>query len=120
MKILFLNDYNHTAHPAILAALYEISGNAYIGYGMDTLCETAKEDIKKYLDNEESEVHFLVGGTQTNLVMINAALKPWQSVLSADTGHINRHETGAIEHGGHKVETLPMKDGKITAAQGVE
>ena len=117
MKIPFLNDYNHTAHPAILDALAEIRDNAYIGYGLDTLCEEAKEDIKKYLDNEDSEVHFLVGGTQTNLVMINAALKPYQSVLSADTGHINRHETGAIEHGGHKVETLPMTDGKITAKQ---
>ncbi len=113
----FNNDYNHGAHPAILQALQETNDTAFGGYGMDEVCEAAKEAIQQYLQSPCSEIHFLVGGTQANYTVIASILRPYQSVLAAETGHIAVHETGAVEHTGHKVETLPQKDGKITAAQ---
>ena len=115
--IRFNNDYNHGAHPAILEALARVNEESYGGYGIDPWCEKAAEEIKKYLNCPQAAVHFLVGGTQTNYIGIAAILRPYQSVLSADSGHINVHETGAIENSGHKVQVLPAKEGKITAAQ---
>ena len=87
------------------------------GYGEDVYCEAAREAIRKVCDAPEADVHFLVGGTQANFTVISSALKPYQGVLCADTGHINVHETGAVEACGHKVLALPGKDGKITAEQ---
>lgn len=87
------------------------------GYGLDGHCERARALIRSACAAPEADVHFLVGGTQTNATVIAAALRPWQGVLSPDTGHINCHETGAIEAGGHKVLTLPHDNGKITAEQ---
>ena len=87
------------------------------GYGEDAYCEAAREAIRKVCDAPEADVHFLVGGTQANFTVISSALKPYQGVLCADTGHINVHETGAVEACGHKVLALPGKDGKITAEQ---
>ena len=116
----FNNDYNHGAHPAILEALAATNSEAYAGYGLDPWCEAAAAEIVKYLDESErsqANVHFLVGGTQANFTIISAALRPWQSVISADSGHIHVHETGAVEHIGHKIEALPAENGKITAAQ---
>lgn len=113
----FNNDYNHGAHPAILKALADTNDNAYGGYGLDEICEAAEAEIKKYLQNPTSKVHFLVGGTQTNYTVIASALRPWQSVISAESGHIAVHETGAVEHIGHKVETLPHTNGKLSAKQ---
>lgn len=115
--IRFNNDYNHGAHPAILQALSETNQMSYGGYGLDEWCEKGSEEIKKYLDCPEADIHYMVGGTQVNFTVITAALRPYQSVLCADTGHINVHETGAVEHTGHKVQALPSRDGKITAAQ---
>lgn len=115
--IRFNNDYNHSAHPAILEALAADSSNSYGGYGIDPWCEKATEEIKKYLDCPDAAVHYLIGGTQANFTMIAAALRPYQSVISADTGHIHVHETGAVENTGHKIQALPSIDGKITAAQ---
>ena len=115
--IRFNNDYNHGAHPDILAALSATNDESYGGYGLDTWCEKAALEIKKYLDCPKAAVHFLVGGTQANFTVIAAALRPFQSVICADTGHIHVHETGAVENTGHKILALPSKDGKITAQQ---
>ena len=115
--IRFNNDYNHGAHPLILKALEDTNQNSYGGYGMDEICAAAREEIKKYLDCPEAAVHFLVGGTQANFTVIAAALRPYQSVISADTGHINAHETGAVENTGHKIHPLKNTDGKISAEQ---
>ncbi len=115
--IRFNNDYNRGAHPAVLEALAQTNSESYGGYGIDPWCEKAAEEIRKYLDCPEAAVHFLVGGTQANFTVISAALRPYQSVISADTGHIHVHETGAVEHCGHKIHALPSRDGKITAAQ---
>ncbi len=113
----FNNDYCHGAHPAVLKALVETNDNAYCGYGLDEVCTAAKKEIAKYLGDVNADIHFLVGGTQTNYTVISAALRPYQGVVSADTGHIHVHETGAVEHVGHKILALPAIDGKITAEQ---
>ena len=115
--IHFESDYLEGCHPSILQRLQETNLEQTPGYGTDAHCERAREMIRIACDAPQAEVHFLVGGTQTNATVINALLKPWQGVICADTGHINVHETGAIEHGGHKVLPLPTQDGCITAAQ---
>lgn len=115
--IRFNNDYNRSAHPAVLEALMKSSGESYGGYGLDFWCEKAAEEIGKYIGTGEADIHFLVGGTQANFTVITAALRSYQSVISADTGHIQGHETGAVENTGHKIIALPSADGKITAAQ---
>ena len=115
--IRFNNDYNHGAHPAILEALAATNDTAFGGYGLDEMCQAAQAAIHKYLDCPNAAIHFLVGGTQTNFTVISAALRPYQSVISAGTGHIFAHETGAVEATGHKVEALLGRDGKLTAAE---
>lgn len=115
--IRFNNDYNHGAHPDILAALAATNEESYGGYGLDSWCEKAALEIKKYLDCPEAVIHFMIGGTQVNFTVIAAALRPYQSVICADTGHIHAHETGAVENTGHKIQVLPSRDGKITAEQ---
>ena len=104
-------------HPAILQKLVETNLEKTGGYGLDPYCDAAKEKIKAACGCPEGEVFFLVGGTQTNTTVIASILRPWQGVLSAVSGHINCHETGAIENSGHKVLTVPNTDGKIAAAQ---
>lgn len=115
--IRFQCDYAEGAHPSILKRLEETNFDQTAGYGNDPYCESAKEKIKKLCESPEAEVHFLVGGTQTNFTAISSILRPHQGVLAAQSGHINVHETGAIEATGHKVLTLPSGDGKITAEQ---
>lgn len=109
------NDYNQGAHPAILEALEKTGGQSYGGYGLDEWCRKASDVIRARLGRTDADVHFLVGGTQTNFTVIAAALRPYQSVISADTGHICQHETGAVEHTGHKVQAVPGRDGKLSA-----
>ena len=113
----FHNDYNEACHPAILKKLHENMGTQMGGYGEDTACLKAASMIRKACEDEQLAVHFLVGGTQANLTVIAAALRPHQAALGADTAHINVHETGAIEATGHKVIALPSDDGKIKAEQ---
>ena len=113
----FDNDYHCGAHPLILEALREHNDEGYDGYGLDLWCEKASEEIRKHLDLPSAAIHFVEGATQANFTVISSALRPWQSVLSPTTGHINAHETGAVEHTGHKIELLPTEDGKITASQ---
>lgn len=115
--IRFNNDYNHGAHPQILEALMQTNEESYGGYGIDPWCEKAAEEIKKYLDCPQAAIHFMVGGTQVNYVVIASALRPYQSVICAASGHIHVHETGAVENCGHKIQALSAKEGKITAAQ---
>lgn len=115
--IHFNNDYNRGAHPKVLEALEKYNGESYEGYSKDVWCEKAAKTIRTLIGQPDAAVHFLVGGTQTNFITISAMLRPYQSVISADSGHINQHETGAIEHSGHKIEALPAKNGKITAKQ---
>ena len=118
--IRFNNDYNRSAHPAVLRALADTAGDSFAGYGTDSWCERAAEAIRRHLDCPQAAVHFLVGGTQVNFTAIAAALRPYQSPVCAHTGHIHAHETGAVEHTGHKILTVPGRDGKLTAAQVAE
>lgn len=83
-----------------------------VGYGEDEICDLARAKIRKACGREDVDVHFLVGGTQTNATVIAAILRPHQGALSADTGHINVHETGAVEATGHKVLPLPSTPGR--------
>ncbi len=115
--IRFNNDYNRAAHPAVLQALAADAAGSYPGYGTDRWCEKAAAQIREHLDRPDAAIHFLVGGTQTNFTAIAAALRPYQSVICAESGHIHAHETGAVEHTGHKILTVPGQDGKLTAGQ---
>lgn len=111
--IYFNCDYTEGAHPRILEKLQETNFEQTIGYGMDEYCKHAAELIKTACNCDTADVHFLVGGTQTNVTVIDAALKAYQGVICASSGHINVHETGAVEACGHKCITIPSIDGKI-------
>ena len=115
--IRFNNDYNRGAHPRVIEALVATNAESHPGYGLDAWCERGAQAIRAQAEAPEAAVHFVVGGTQANFLVIASALRPYQSVISADTGHINEHETGAVEHVGHKIQALPGTDGKIAAAQ---
>jgi threonine aldolase len=115
MQYNFMNDYNECAHESILEAIVKANREQDLSYGMDATCERAKKRILDELGGAQSSVHFLVGGTQVNLTLIAAAIKPYQGVVAPDSGHINVHESGAIEATGHKVLTIPTDDGRITA-----
>jgi threonine aldolase len=114
---LFHNDYNQMCHPAILERMQDIAAKQMDGYSEDTCCQAAAEKIRGLCGREDIAVHFLVGGTQSNLIVIAASLRPHQAVIGANTAHINVHETGAIEATGHKVLSLDSKDGKIRPEQ---
>lgn len=111
--IYFNCDYTEGAHPRILQRMMDTNLEQTIGYGMDEHCKKAMQYIKETCKSADADVHFLVGGTQTNMTVIDAALKPYQGVICADSGHINVHETGAVEACGHKCITIPSNDGKI-------
>ena len=115
--IYFHNDYSEGCHEKVLAALTRTNLEQTPGYGEDHYCAEAADLIRKACNAPEMAVHFLVGGTQANLTVIDAALRPHQAAVSAELGHINSHETGAVEATGHKVMALPSTDGKITAEQ---
>ena len=116
-KLFFASDYMEGAHPAILRRLLETNLEHTAGYGLDPYSESAREKIRAACRAPEAEVFFLVGGTQTNATVIDALLRPWQGVVAAETGHVSTHEAGAIEFGGHKVLTLPQREGKLSAAE---
>lgn len=115
--IRFECDYLEGAHPRILQRMLETNMEQTPGYSEDAHCQRAKAYILALCKNDQAQVHFFVGGTQTNMTVIASLLRPHQGVVSADTGHVNVHETGAIESTGHKVLTLPSGDGKITGDQ---
>ncbi len=110
------NDYCHGAIPEILDTLQETNADAYAGYELDEWCERASMFIKEAAACPDAAVHYIVGGTQANVAFIAHALRPWESAVCAECGHINVHETGATEHIGHKCETVPARDGKLDAA----
>lgn len=115
--IRFNNDYNHGAFESVLKELAATNGTSYAGYGEDEWCAKAESVIKKLVSNKDALIKFVPGATQANLVVISAALSPVQSVIAADTGHINCHEAASIENTGHKILELPNTDGKIDARQ---
>lgn len=113
--ISFENDYIAGAHPMVLDKLAKTNLEALSGYGNDPYCESARQKIRAACSCPDADVFFLVGGTQTNSVVISSMLQEYEGVLSAQTGHINTHEAGAIEGTGHKVLALPQTDGKVHA-----
>ena len=115
-KYSFLDDYSEGCHPAILKALTETNLEQHTAYGEDKYSLEAKALIHKQLGNSESSIFFVAGGTLANLIMIAAALRPHEAVISAQTGHIVQRETGAIEATGHKIIAVPSIGGKLTPA----
>lgn len=115
--IRFYCDYAEGAHPAILEKLAQTNLEQTEGYGEDHFCQEARARIQTLCEEPQADVHFLVGGTQANLTVIAATLRPHEGVIATDTAHISSHETGSIEATGHKVLTVPNEDGKLTAAQ---
>ncbi len=115
--IRFECDYAEGALPEILEMLVQTNFDQTPGYSTDVYCDKARELIRRECDAPDADIHFLVGGTQTNKTVIQSILRAHQGALCAATGHINVHESGTIEAGGHKVLTLPSDDGKITAQQ---
>lgn len=116
MKISFKSDYSEGCHPKIIEALTQTNAEQQQGYGLDTYSESAKRLILEQLQSTSAKVYLVSGGTQANLTIIASILRPHESVVSADTGHIFANETGAIEATGHKINTIPSTDGKITPA----
>ncbi len=113
--LFFENDYGEGAHSAILKRLSETNFEKLSGYGSDTYTQSAKEKIRNACAAPDADVFFLMGGTQTNAIVISTLLKRYEGVVCAQTGHINSHEAGAIEYTGHKVLALPQHNGKIAA-----
>ncbi|MFQ3620456.1 MAG: aminotransferase class V-fold PLP-dependent enzyme [Spirochaetales bacterium] len=108
------NDYSETCHPRILEALASLGKTQYDGYSTDRICEQARQLIREGLQCPNASVFFVSGGTQANLVVIASLLKPFESVICAETGHIQVHEAGAIEATGHKVHNIPSLNGKVS------
>lgn len=117
MKYSFRNDYSEGAHPNILKALAESNLEQVDGYGEDVYCLHAVDKIRKELNSPDADVHFVSGGTQANMLCIGSFLRPYESVIAAQTAHIEVHEAGAIEFTGHKINTYPGENGKISPEQ---
>ena len=113
MKYSFKNDYSEGCHPNILEALVRTNLNQQNGYGYDDYSNEARELIRKKANIPEADIHFVSGGTQANLLIISSILRPHESVISAETGHIFTNETGAIEATGHKIHGVSTEDGKL-------
>ena len=113
MKHQFRNDYSSLAHPRILEALTRLGATQQTAYGLDEHSLHAEELIKQRFGCPDAAVHFLCGGTQANLVFLSYALKPYEAIIACSSGHINVHEAGAVEATGHKIFTVPGKDGKV-------
>lgn len=113
----FESDYIQGAHGKILERLIETNMESEPGYGNDRFCAQAKEKIREACGCPQADVFFLVGGTQTNLVMADALLRQHEGVVAAKTGHVSTHEAGAIERTGHKVLELPQRDGKLNPGE---
>ena len=114
--LYFWNDYQEGAHPEVLRRLIQTNFEPLPGYGEDRYSLSAAEKIKAACECPQAEVRFLAGGTQTNVIVIDSLLRNHEGVIAAETGHINVHEAGAVEASGHKVLSLPAKEGKLLAA----
>ena len=115
--IYFESDYTEGAHPKILERLNETNMIQASGYGHDEFCESAKNKIRKTINCPNAQIQFITGGTQTNQIVIDTMLKPFEGVVSAQTGHVNSHEAGTIEYTGHKVIPIPQHEGKIDGTE---
>ena len=113
----FDSDYVEGCHPSLLKRLVETNEEQHIGYGRDKYCRAAAEKIRNTLRRPDAHVHFLIGGTQTNTTLIAHCLRPWESPICCQSGHINAHETGAVESRGIKIYALPAHDGKLKAEE---
>jgi threonine aldolase len=116
-KHLFFDDYSEGAHPRILEAFTRTNRQQEPGYVMDSFALEATKLIGKRFGDPEADVHFVASGTHANLCALSSILKPWESVIAAETGHINTHETGAIEATGHKINSVKGHEGKVTPAE---
>lgn len=116
-KYSFYNDYSEGAHQSILDALMETNYQQEIGYGEDSLSQQASDLIRNKIGNADADVHFVSGGTQANLIVLASLMKPYESVVAANSGHIFVHEAGAIEATGHKINTIETNNGKISPNQ---
>jgi len=115
--IYFNCDYNEGAHPKVMEMLLNTNMEQTCGYGEDMYCEKARKLIKQKCNNQDVDVHFVVGGTMANITAISAALRPYQGIICSDMGHIHTHETGSIEALGYKILNVQTDDGKLTAKQ---
>lgn len=115
--LYFECDYLHGAHEEILKRLAETNREPQPGYGEDSYCRSAKEKIRAACQSPEAEIFFLVGGTQTNRIVIDSMIRSYEGVIAAQTGHVSIHEAGAIEASGHKVLTLPQHEGRLDASE---
>lgn len=109
----FSNDYSEGAHKKILEALIKTNFMKTPGYGLDEICQSASLKLKKLINNQNADIHFVSGGTQANRLCLSAFLKSYEAIISPTSGHINVHETGAIEASGHKIITAQSSNGKI-------
>ncbi len=112
--LYFMNDYSEGAHEKVLDAIIQTNMDQHVGYGVDEITKDAIKLIKKRIDREDADVHFLVSGTQTNTIAIAHFLRPYEAVIATDLGHISVHETGAIEATGHKIIEMETRDGLLT------
>lgn len=110
----FFDDYSEGAHPQVLEALIRTNLSQEIGYGNDSFCNEAARFIKDRIGNPNADIHFVSGGTQANLIILSSVLKSYESVIAPVSGHIAIHEAGAIEATGHKINTVPSEDGKLS------
>ena len=117
MMLFFRNDYSNGAHPQVMDALLRTNLELTVGYGMDDYCRQATDLIRQLCACPGAEVHYIVGGTQANKTALGAFLRPWEAVVCADSGHIQVHETGAIEHNGHRLYLLNGVNGKVLPEQ---
>lgn len=115
MIVSFESDYNNGAHPEVLRHLAETNGMTSASYGADVWSEQARQKIREACQCPDADIYFLVGGTQTNATVIDGVLTGYEGVIAVDTGHINVHESGAVEANGHKIIILPSHDGKMSA-----
>lgn len=115
--LFFQNDYGNGAHPAVMDALCKTNLELTAGYGTDAYCQNAIERIRQLCDAPQADVHFVAGGTQVNKTAIGAFLRSWEAVITAETGHIQGHEAGAVENNGHRLITVSTPDGKLRPEQ---
>lgn len=111
----FKNDYSEGAHERIIQSIVDTNYEQTEGYGLDIYCDKARRVIEEKMDYDKGDIHFLVGGTQTNLIAISSFLRPHEAVIAANSGHVLVHETGAIEATGHKVISVAVEDGKLNS-----
>lgn len=111
----FESDYIHGAHPEVISRLVQTNMEPASGYGVDKYCDSAKQKIREACKLSDAKITFTVGGTQTNQLVIDSILKPYEGVVAATTGHVSVHEAGAVEYTGHKVLTIPGHNGKMQA-----